>query len=379
MRFAALILAFALPAAVGAQTAPQFQLTREVTIDGVSENLSPVTWLAVSPRGTIAVGQQQDHLIRYFDAMGKSLGTFGREGEGPGEFRQLTLYGAGWIGDTMWVTDNGTRRFTLIGPDRKLLRIVPAIVAIKAMGDSGGETQILGPEGLYRDGSQLVVVLVPSTAEARPHWARDPQYLDSRLGLIAVKANGEFDRLVTFEPHDVCGMVPLPTYQLCGRPKLGIDPTAERFGWAAMSYASPDSGTYRITMVGRDGKTIYSRAYPFAAQPIPKRIRDSLAELGRKGQTPTVRPAYAPRFGPPTIYPAVENVIVGADGTAWVGLRATPAGKAWVMLSPRGDVVGTAMAPANVVFQVLGHGVVWGTEKNMDDVESVVRFRVTRR
>jgi hypothetical protein len=145
-----------------------------------------------------------------------------------------------------------------------------------------------------------------------------------------------------------------------------------------MAYAGHDSGSYQITMFDRRGTTIYSRRYPFVAQPIPSRIRDSLIEQAKGEHAPTMAAPQMPQFPPPAIYAAVESVIVGADGSAMVGLRATPAGNPWVILSPKGDVTGTLIAPANSKLMVLDGDVIYGTEKDSDDVESIVRFRRVR-
>lgn len=95
-------------AAVGPPPPRTLSLVLELRIDAADADLSPVGWIAVAKDGTIAVGQSQDHLIRCFDARGASLGTFGRDGAGPGEFRYLTIQG--WLGDTLWVSDVGVRR-----------------------------------------------------------------------------------------------------------------------------------------------------------------------------------------------------------------------------------------------------------------------------
>jgi hypothetical protein len=367
------------PALLAAQTAPRYVLTRNLRIDATSANLSPVTWLAVSRTGTIAVGQAQDNLIRFFDARGQSLGTFGRAGEGPGEFRSLQQYGVGWIGDTLWVGDFQLRRFVLITPDRKLLRTVPAALSVKSLGDSSGSTMVAGAVALYADGSQLLDAMVPGALPARPAWGRDPKYAGSRLALITVSAASTFQRLVSFEVRDDCGLMAGADYAFCGRPRFGVDPTGERMAWVSMSYTGPDSGTYAVTAFSRTRETLYARRYPFTPQPIPAHLRDSLAAIVAKAPRRAIPPGMGPHFGPPTIYPAVESVIVASDGSVWVEQRATKDGIPWVMLSPRGDITGTFTVPANVKLMVIGRGSAWGTEKDADDLESVVRFSVARR
>jgi hypothetical protein len=64
---------------------PVVALTEELRIDGYARDLVPISWIAVSEEGTIAMIQRQDRSIRFFSPLGKSLGTFGRRGEGPGD------------------------------------------------------------------------------------------------------------------------------------------------------------------------------------------------------------------------------------------------------------------------------------------------------
>ena len=370
------LLVLLLPHRAPAQGVPRFTLTRDLRIDAHAADLSAVSWLTVSRTGMIAVGQNQDHLIRFFDAAGGSLGTFGRDGAGPGEFRRMDI--AGWLGDTMWVEDGAALRFTLISPNRKILRNVPMAIAIKAPGDTAGGVQVIGAAGLYSDGSQLLEVIVSSDAAKRPAWAHDDQHTDSRLVLVTVTAKSEFKRLVSFGQRDDCGMVRAPGYDFCGHLKIGIDPAVQYLAWATGSVAGADSGTYRITLFRPDGGVTYSRKYPYVAQPIPARLRDSVAERARTERPSGAPASMLPKIGPPRVYPPVESVIVGDDGTAWVQLRTVPGGNPWVMLSPRGEVIGTLVAPVNVRLMFLGASTVWGTEKDADDVESVVRFRVVR-
>src|SRR5688572_11687481 len=54
--------------------------------------------------------------IRIFDTSARHVTTFGRTGDGPGEFRRLAWIGRS--GDTAWFYDSGLRRISavLLGP-----------------------------------------------------------------------------------------------------------------------------------------------------------------------------------------------------------------------------------------------------------------------
>src|SRR4051812_19524209 len=121
MRYSSLLIALASVAMpLVAQTIPKKQLVEEVRIDGTTEDFPDVGSIMVSPRGEMAVMVSKDQQFRFYDAMGKKLGTFGRMGSGSGEFRRVTS--VGWTADTLWIYDSDQRRVTYISPDLKLLR-----------------------------------------------------------------------------------------------------------------------------------------------------------------------------------------------------------------------------------------------------------------
>jgi len=95
--------------------------------------------LAVDDSGNIYTLDPKEIKIRVFDSNGKLLRTFGRQGQGPGEFR-----GPGWMnvmpdGDLI-VFDVLSRRFTYLTLDGKFLKTVsistlpPGVVRIDKKG-----------------------------------------------------------------------------------------------------------------------------------------------------------------------------------------------------------------------------------------------------
>ena len=86
------------PRSACGQRPPTLRLTRDLRIDAAANDLTliiPSGGITVSSQGTIAVTQNQDGAIRFFDAQGKSLATFGRKGQGPGEFQTFGPVGLG--------------------------------------------------------------------------------------------------------------------------------------------------------------------------------------------------------------------------------------------------------------------------------------------
>ena len=82
---------------------PRMTIARELKIDGVTEDLVSIGWIAVRSDGFMALQQNQDKTVVFYDAAGKRVAKFGRAGQGPGEFQSLTR--AGYKRDTLWVYD----------------------------------------------------------------------------------------------------------------------------------------------------------------------------------------------------------------------------------------------------------------------------------
>ena len=89
---------------------PAWQLTPVVSIGpkSVTEEETPdefgrVSAVALGPDGTVFVADIVNSEIRVFGLDGSHLRTFGRGGEGPGEFR--SIYSIAWVGDRLLTYD----------------------------------------------------------------------------------------------------------------------------------------------------------------------------------------------------------------------------------------------------------------------------------
>ena len=97
--------------------------------------------------GDILVANRGSFQLRWYDARGRFVRSFGRRGQGPGEFRSLYVFNG--AGDTVLVHDNTNRRVSRVSPDGKYL-------GIDSSGTPTGETW------LY---DRSVVSRLPRTAD----------------------------------------------------------------------------------------------------------------------------------------------------------------------------------------------------------------------
>jgi hypothetical protein len=98
-----------------------------------------------TPDGHVVVADGGSSEIRFFDSAGLHLLTIGRRGDAPGEYRLIDGLGYG-PGDSLWVFDYGTRRFTILDAEGQVVRTLTL----------GPELSNVGPVGRLEDGSFVV-------------------------------------------------------------------------------------------------------------------------------------------------------------------------------------------------------------------------------
>ncbi len=193
-----LLLAFAAPAAgqrvvqvPDAPTCPRCRitLTKVATLGLADDPASPQGWVSLSrdSRGRFYVasaGGAEGVLV--YDARGRFLRVLGRRGRGPGEYlfaREVRVA----PGDSIYVSDPAQRRLTVLGPDHRVARTVPAPAEVAGvLPGRGGEVVVQALDRspalvgypLHRLASTGRVVA--SFGSRRPATRRDRPYDDPR-------------------------------------------------------------------------------------------------------------------------------------------------------------------------------------------------------
>jgi hypothetical protein len=366
-------------------------LTREIRIDGVAENLVTPRWILVGRDGRIAIDQQADRSVRFFDASGRPIGRFGRRGEGPGEFQFMT--GAGWVGDSLWLHDGLSQRTTLVTPGLEFARVIPDLALKPAPGQETrfAATTTSDRKAMYADGNSLVLVsrfsgAIPAgfdTIGFRIFRAAGDGVIRNQV--VHLNQPGGRVRVLAGSRYIQAGT---PFY---ARPLFRISERGNRMALLTCVYDGPQGGTMRVVMFGTSGDTVYARNYPFTPQAIPRAVADSglaaAIETARNAarfigaeEAATLTRAVRERMRIPPYFPPFTGMAVGDDGAAWIELR-SPAGGAtsFMVLDPRGSVSGTVAVPARTKALNVSATHMWGIELDQDDVPSVVRYRVVGR
>lgn len=379
---AAMVLAIALP--LSAQAPRPLTITRDLKIDATTYDFSAGLQVDVGRDGTIAVTQPQDHKIVFFDAKGALLGSIGRSGEGPGEFRDLGNHG--WYADTFWVLDVSARRTSLIAPQQKFLRTVPWPVALKLSPTDSAGLPAYGGLAPYAviSGGRIITTLGKLTTVPRPSWYPADQ---SGLPIVVASATGMFQKLLGFTPTgETCAIVISGTGTI-GRPFCAPQlSTFSRDGsWIGMvqqATATGTTGEFHVTVLGTSGDTAFRKTFRYTTTAITRHISDSVIEASIKlmgGYTGSLRPQLADAMRSakiPASYAPVKRLIVGRDGTVWLEMQSLKAENSWRVLTAKGEVIGDLTVPNNVSLAAVSRSAAWGIERDQDDLQSVVRYKV---
>jgi len=368
------------PVQLNAQEPPALKLVRELRIDAAANDLSPISSLAIAPNGTIVVNQQQDRHLRYFDASGKSLGTFGRQGQGPGEF--MNVGRTMWVADTLAVYDGMNRRLTLISPDRKFIRTVSLQLTISLPTKPGVDAPpahfSATPSSLAADGSMIVSPFIREGSPV-PDW---PGGAKAGSPLVRVDASGVVQNVVAWRPEIDCS-VPFDAGGGMGTGFVAIPFCANlQFDYAAdggrvvLSWVEPGARPeFRVVAFRANGDTLFNRIYPYQPLSIPKAEKDSV--VAARSRNPQFREALA-KAKLRENYPPLSRLVLGADETTWLELTTREAERTWQMLDARGAQAAQLKVPRNLRIIVATRSTIWATETDEDGLQHVVRFRVTR-
>jgi hypothetical protein len=359
----------------------RWALTPDLRIGSLDEAeyaLSRVGQIGIGQDGVMYVLEPDDGLVRVFDSNGRFLRSIGGKGEGPGEFRAPQQLG--WVGDTLWVTDDRLGRISLFSSHGKLIstitfssaRELPSVPAV--------------PRALLSNGSVIAVGRVEAANVARTgtsstipilRLGRNGQVLGTlgRYSLAHQSLILRSDRgvqVLTFQPfRDNL----LWRVEPSGRSVVLVDrPAASRGGDAY----------FRVTKLNTNGDTLFSKRYRYKPQPVSRRLADSLIAVAiRRADIFTTRSAaeravrhaiYLPQFHPP-----VTDLVVGQDGTVWLRREDFGSGRiSWNVLDERGRVTATLAVPSNLHIQQAERRRVWAVEHDDVGVPYIVRYRVQR-
>jgi hypothetical protein len=297
------------------------------------EELYQVSGATLLADGRIVVVNGGTQEVRIFDADGRRVGSFGRDGDGPGEYRSPYLVAT--RGDTLVLYDRRQRRMSRVLADG-------TIVEERTIGEEGGGYPVARgmfsddaiafgggmsfssndgfPSGRVRPASSFLAVPADATAEPVSYGEFPSVEMWAQVGEGTFSARGlPFGRATVSAVADSLFWIGTgERWELVGYGRSGTPRRIARV-------AAPDR---EVTAAMRD-------AY----------VEDLLADLPDANARRTTRAIYA-EMPEVEVLPPYDRLLVDATGALWVANGQIPGEPIrWVILDGDGRLVGRLETP----------------------------------
>ena len=323
--------------------------------------------------GTIVIADGDDKVLHFFDATGKPLRSAGREGSGPGEFRNVTWLGR-CSGDSLHVWDMLQRRMAVFAPSGLWIRQY-AIPSDSAAGATPWMTLACSSRGVIAFQSQpnMSKGRIAPKNPAAP--TRKERVIRTTANVSVANATGKVISRVGERPSGSMyvmggGGFPLPlaatTYVAVASDRVLVGSADST---STVSAYAPD-GTVTVLKlslpVRQSTPAQRARAAAAMASLAPPPLRTMAEDSLKVSPMPAILPPYSALFG-------------DLDGVLWVQL--TVPGDPSTRLravSADGKTLGEISLPANVVVHEIGRDYVLGAYDDADDLPHFAMFRLHR-
>lgn len=328
---------------------------REVARSHVDTLFQQVTGLDVDSRGRVYVGDWFAARVAVLDSAGGLIGTMGRKGLGPGEFRSIR--GVQVLpGDSLLVWDPNAARASVFAPGQAR----PAYVVNAREGGV--------PFHLHRTRANDAFLAMYRPAFRSDDTARPLERLRV-LGLDA-RPRGE----------------PIRAYAARGFLRVGggnnFAVTPDPFGREGLyalgagdrvHYLWSDSlAVETLDLAGR-------RTGGFSVRYRPPRVQPADVEAALEGMPPDMVRVFRPALQDslPERWPAARAILADAEGRLWIGLH-TPAGepREWAVFTESGRYLSSVFLPRAAELHAVRGDRLYTVQKDADDVPHVVIYRM---
>jgi hypothetical protein len=324
--------------------------------------------------GRYVVTLDDEKRIQWFDEEGGEAGHVGRDGEGPGEFRQVQLVGA--MGDSLLVWDHRLDRATVVGPDGSVGR---SLQPAGSPGIDGGQYG-LAIAGVFADGTLLLTGRSGVTSGDRSGYRRDT------IPLIRGSIDGVAERTIVAPPgHEFVAVTTDRFVTSLDRPFGARTVVAVDGVSLLVSVGDADE----VRRYDTEGRLLAIYRLDRARRIIPtveieragRRLGEQVAQLPSelaRGITGAMVDA-----GLPSVYPTYDRILVDATGAIWlredIGAgRSDAEDRRWVVLDADGRWLGHVVTPRRFALYQVTRDRVVGIQRDDYDVELLRVHRLRR-
>lgn len=361
-------------------------LRRSLTVEPatVPYDLTRISGMTVDSAGRMYVLDGTDQRIRVFDASGRELRLLGRRGEGPGEFQMASALTV--VRDTLWVVDLQTEMitgFSLRSWGPRAFKVPGTGVGLKRIQSviSGG-----------------FLASAPPSAAPSP-FAKAPAAAAGEGGAMVVRLNQQGSVLNTvvsnLSPGRSLTYTAAPAGQSSNswrsftrQPFAHYEGVTTSEGGTSVIHISTvkangrETGQLRLSRIATTGQTKWTKALSFRARTLTsadvRHVVDSISQavtMVRGARLVANRQMLEDSIARPAIWPPVDQLLSGLDGTIWLKQFGTD--RFWV-LSPSGVYETTVVVPKGFKVTAATRSQVWGWRLDVDDMPVVERYDVVR-
>jgi hypothetical protein len=377
---------FAAPLAnrVGAQgKPPQLKATVDLRID--SALVSPVKQAFILPGATgdvVVAPIESQGAMRWFDASGraspfKSPISYSRDSD----IRWLSRIA--WSGSTLVAIDPGFRQIALLDKTGKVTKSLEYPGMIRPNWSDRHKYPLFSRYDaitLYANGDWLVRPAEPKELMSTPEYDSTYSYF------MRTNENGSIQRVIGKVPRSEGilerrsgGSRWVYRVPFAARTLWEVSADGSRIAIVSQAVKGPDSASYRVTVLGEKGDTVFSKKFSTSLTAIPKKSVDSvLARVSsglRDHPVDELRGLVAKEI--PAVYAPVEGLLLGADKTVWLQLHSTGVDRQWLALDPAGTPIGVASVAKNFVARAGDRSHLWGFEAEGEQLRALVRYAIS--
>lgn len=344
----------------------------------------PIEAMAVGPDGVIYTAHPQEVEVLAWTAHGEPIGRIGRDGQGPGEF--LGLGQIGFQEGMLWVMDPRGFRLTYFSPTGGLDHTESLIVDRRAQAD---DPTMGNPRPRYPLGDGTFYGV---QAGLTPQRADRDSTLIFHLHVDAASAVLDTILVQTYRRQDALAVrSPSGQWLYSAQPFADGTLTAGNAGQGALvavdrtAYAGDGVPVFHVTRISMNGDTVFHQRLAYDPEPIDAaRVEWVISRIAQQWQAQPGGHAlslealeelaedalYAPAY-----YPPVSAVVLGRDGTIWLGgARPDEGGLQWSVLDPQGQPLAKVHLPLGLRVMVADREHVWGIRSDRLGVTYVHRY-----